>query len=369
MAFLDIPTPWQLPVALFLFIASSALMICALAQMEQKGMEGTVLGTVVIPYCSGLSNLIFAVTMGKSGAENGYLVMENCLVNNVTNLTLLIGLPTLIWGMNLIPPLKTARKKKTHRKLVEQHRLDRLSILLTLFAVLFFTAALWTLAGDGELTRRDGCILIGLFAFWQVFQVFDMLKYNVVQKKSRSSLFVLDIALVLLSGYLMFDSIDWLVSYIIDMGNGFLGKGGLGWLSGWLMVLPNAFLAIYYAAKKRSDIAYSSQIGDGHICIPLCMGVFCLFSEETTIPLESFNKFIAIIAGTAALQTIFVSTSGRLPKWLGAALILCYIWLMSNLIYSSFGQLNEGPTHPQRHFVWIYPFDEGRNDGSVAKFS
>ena len=101
------------------------------------------------------------------------------------------------------------------------------------------------------------------------------------------------------------------------------------------MVLPNAFLAIYYSAKKRSDIAYSSQIGDGHICIPLCMGVFCLFSEEITIPLESFDQFIAIIAGTAALQSIFVSTSGRLPKWLGAALILCYLWLMSTGLLGS----------------------------------
>ncbi len=335
MAYLDIPTLWELPVALFLFLSSSALMIWALGHMEQKGMEGTVLGTVVMPYCSGLSNLIFAVTMGKAGAENGYLVMENCLVNNATNLTLLIGLPTLIWGMNLIPPLKTARKKANQQKLADQHRLDRLSILLTLFAALFFTGALWALAGDGELTRRDGWILIGAFAFWQVFQVFDMLKYNVVQKKSGSKLFIFDITLVLLSGYLMFDSIDWLVSYIVDMGNGFLGKGGLGWLSGWLMVLPNAFLAIYYSAKKRSDIAYSSQIGDGHICIPLCMGVFCLFSEKTTIPLEHFDQFIAIIAGTAALQSIFVSTTGRLPKWLGAALILSYLWLMSSGLLGS----------------------------------
>ena len=39
------------------------------------------------------------------------------------------------------------------------------------------------------------------------------------------------------------------------------------------MVLPNALLAFYYAAKGRADIVYASQVGDGHICVPLCLGL------------------------------------------------------------------------------------------------
>ena len=40
--------------------------------------------------------------------------MTNSLVNNVTNMTLVLGLPALIWGMNIIPKAKpdAAKKKK-----------------------------------------------------------------------------------------------------------------------------------------------------------------------------------------------------------------------------------------------------------------
>ena len=49
--------PWF---SLGLFFAASFLMIWRLGALEKNGLEGTVLGTLIMPYCSGLSNLIFA---------------------------------------------------------------------------------------------------------------------------------------------------------------------------------------------------------------------------------------------------------------------------------------------------------------------
>src|SRR5436190_19334121 len=91
--------PWLF---LILFIAASFLMIWRLEAMSAGGFEGTVLGTLVMPYCSGLGNLVFAFLMG-SHADGGQEVLTNALVNNFTNLTLLIGLPTLLWSMNVLP--------------------------------------------------------------------------------------------------------------------------------------------------------------------------------------------------------------------------------------------------------------------------
>ncbi len=139
--------------------------------MNQSGVEGTVLGTLVMPYCSGIGNLIFAFVLGVKGGP-GQDVLTNSLVNNVTNLTLLIGLPTVIWGMNVLPAAK-AKKKKRQR---QQHEINRLSLLLTLTAVLFFTGAAWALARDGTLDFGDGLVLVGLFLFWQCFHIFDVLK-------------------------------------------------------------------------------------------------------------------------------------------------------------------------------------------------
>ena len=91
--------PWGL---LGLFVIASFLMIWQLRVLEKRGVEGTVLGSLIMPYCTGISNLIFAFVMGRSGG-NGSLVLENCIVNNVTNLTLIIGLPAIFWGMKRLP--------------------------------------------------------------------------------------------------------------------------------------------------------------------------------------------------------------------------------------------------------------------------
>jgi cation:H+ antiporter len=316
-----------------LFNASSLLMIWALGRMEKRGVEGTALGTLVMPYCSGLSNLIFAGQMGAEGSSNGTLVLENCLVNNATNLTLLIGLPALIWGMQILPKAKAKGKGKAKQLVQEVHHLNRLSLLLTLTAGLFFTGAFWAVAGDGVLTRRESFMLIGIFLFWQVFQVFDVMKYNVVKKQRQGFSILLDFLIVIAGGYIMFESIDWMVGWIVGMGDNFMGRGGLGWLSGWLMVLPNAFLAFYYTFKKRSDIAYSSQVGDGHICIPLCLGVYGLFVEKSHLDLPSFDMCLAVICGSLVIHIAFVLTLGRLPRWMGLLLVASYgVFIYNGLI-------------------------------------
>src|SRR6202795_1562552 len=88
-------TPWFFIVV---FLAASLLMVWRLESMAADGFEGTVLGTLVMPYCTGMGNLIFAFVLGKQGGS-GAAVLTNCLVNNVTNLTLLIGLPVALWGI------------------------------------------------------------------------------------------------------------------------------------------------------------------------------------------------------------------------------------------------------------------------------
>ena len=124
-------------------------------------------------------------------------VLTNSLVNNVTNLTLLIGLPTIFWGMNVLPAAKGGKKKPSRK----EHQINRLSLLLTLTAVLFFTGAVWALARKGKLDSGDGLVLIGLFLFWQCFHVFDVLKSNVRQNKSFGWMLPLDLAVLAIGAY------------------------------------------------------------------------------------------------------------------------------------------------------------------------
>jgi cation:H+ antiporter len=307
--------PW---LCLALFLAGSFVMVWRLESISDAGMEGTVLGTLVMPYCSGLGNLIFAYVLGRSGGSSRE-VMTNCLVNNVTNMTLLIGLPAVIWGLSLTPK-KPAKKKKGNGD--DTRRVNRLSLLLTMVAVLFFTGATWALGRDGKIDFADGLVLVGLFLFWQTFHVFEVLKGNVRQKRSFGFLLVIDLALLLVGAYAVYISTDWLVKWVQSLRSGFISARHLGWLSGWLMVLPNALLALYYGGKRRPEVVYSSQIGDGHICIPLCIGVFALF-RPVPIP-DFFQLGVWILLGAVAVHFFFVAVFGNLPRLIGALLIASY---------------------------------------------
>lgn len=312
---LKIYDPW-LP--LLLFLGATVVMLWRLEALGRNGIEGTVLGTLVMPYCSGLSNLIFAFVMGKTGG-NGSLVLENCLVNNVTNMTLLIGLPSVFWSLNIF---STTSRKRKNRFRKSADRLNHLSLLLTLIAALFFTGTLWALARDGRLDFGDGLVLVGIFIFWQTFHVFDVLKNNVRMKRSLSWYLWIDFTVIVCMGYFIYIGIDRLVAWIPKEGSGFFVFNMLGWISGILMVLPNALLAFYYAKTARPDVVYSSQIGDGHICIPMCIGVFALF-QTVKIP-QFFQLGIILIIGSGLVHLLCITIFGKLPRFLGLLLSLAY---------------------------------------------
>lgn len=318
---------------LALFLAASLLMIWRLEALLDHGLEGTALGTLVMPYCSGLGNLIF-VALAASRNVPGSEVLTNCLVNNVTNLTLLLALPALFWGLQLDAGKKSGKaaggSSKKNAAAVGaslEQQLNRLSLLLTLTAGLFFSGITWALGADGTLDRSDGLVLVGLFLFWQSFQVFDVLKHNVRQRHRFGPAFYLDMFIVLLGAAALYSSIEWLVSWLSGQQGDFINARNLGWLSGWLMVLPNALLAFFYAARRRADIAYASQVGDGHICIPLCLGLSALL-QPLALP-AFFELGIAILAGASLGHALCVWLANGLPRWMGWPLIAGYAWFLA----------------------------------------
>ena len=111
---------------------------------------------------------------------------------------------------------------------------------------------------------------------------------------------------------------EHLVAWIPKTGPGLLVFDNLGWLSGILMVIPNALLAFYYARSRRADIVYSSQIGDGHICIPMCIGLFALFKRIEVPP--DLTLGVVTIFCACLVHFAFLCIWGRLPRVVG---LLC----------------------------------------------
>ena len=282
--------------------------------MSHRGVEGTVLGTLFMPYFSGLGNLIFVgVVLRQSGPAREIAI--NSWTNNLTNLCLLLALPALIWGLSLT-------SKSKGNKAQRESRLHRLSLALTLIAMIFFTLAVWVLGQDGEIDRFDGLALVGLFLFWQCFHVFEVLKENTRSGSGWHPMIVLDIALIFTASLLTLFAVDQIVNALLTRNHGFLSGQQLGLLTGWLMVLPNAVLAFYYAYKQRGDVVYSSQVGDGHISIPLCIGLFAIFKPMPLSDLMAQGLlFITLLAVVHLLCVLFFR---GLPRLVAVGLIVVY---------------------------------------------
>jgi cation:H+ antiporter len=313
--------PW-LFVALFL--AASFLMIWRLEAMSACGFEGTVLGTLVMPYCTGLGNLIFAFILGQTGGK-GTDVMTNSLVNNVTNMTLVLGLPALLWGMHVVPRKKP--EAKPSKPGGSQQELNRFALLLTLLAVLFFSGVVWAMARRGRLDFSDGLVLVGLFLFWQGLHLLEVFKQNARDGKSAWGwMLPVDLALLALGAYGIYVSISRLVEWVSHLHTGFIQVDHLGWLSGWLMVLPNGVLALYYGWRKQAEVVYASQVGDAHVSIPLCLGIFALYRPMDMPPF--FRTGMEILLAATLMHFFFVAVFGRLPRLAGLALVAAYIWFL-----------------------------------------
>lgn len=299
---------------LSLFLVASTLMIWRLERLSSGGVEGTVLGNLVMPYLSGLGNLLFVFVILRS-PQSGAEVMTNCLVNNATNLTLLLGLPALIWGLNLNPRGKAKKAK-------QQAELHRLALLLTLLAIFFFGGITWALGRDGVLDFGDGLALIGLFFLWQLFHVYEVLKENVKKSGTFNPMLIVELLLLALGGYGLYFSIDGLVGWLSGIETGLISRQNLGLLTGLLMALPNALLAFYYGKRNQADVVYSAQAGDAHVCIPLCVGLFAVIRP---LPLPTdFMPAILMIAGVAAFHVISLALFRRLHRVSGLALIGLY---------------------------------------------
>ncbi len=308
-----------------IFLLASFLMIWRLEVLADSGFEGTVLGTLIMPYCSGLGNLVFVFLMIRQGGT-GAEVAINCLVNNVTNLTLLIGLPMLLWSQSFGP---SNRKKKGKQARVAL-QVTRLQLLLTMLAALFFTGMVWALSQDGTLSLHDGLVLVGTFLFWQFFNVYDVLKTNLQKSRRLESTLIYEIILLLSAAIGIFVSIDGLVKWLQEQESGFLRREYLGWLTAWLMVLPNGLLALYYGAKARMEVVYSSQIGDGHICIPFCLGIYAL-AHPLTVP-QVCQQGLLLLAAAYLAHFILAGLAQMTSRWFGAILLMAYAWF----IFSSF---------------------------------
>ena len=113
-----------------------------------------------------------------------------------------------------------------------------------------------------------------------------------------------------------------IVNSIMLQEDGFFSSERLGLLTGWLLVLPNAMLAVYYAWQQRSSTAYTSLISDNYICMPLGIGLFALFKP---LPLtEFYQNGLIFLSAVALVHLLCVSLLRELPKLVAIGMVAAY---------------------------------------------
>ena len=61
----------------------------------------------------------------------------------------------------------------------------------------------------------DGLVLVGLFLFWQILHVFEVLKDNIRKNKSFHWSMLIDVALLAASAYCVYFAVDHLVEWVV----------------------------------------------------------------------------------------------------------------------------------------------------------
>lgn len=90
---------------------------------------------------------------------------------------------------------------------------------------------------------------------------------------------------------------------------------------------PDARLAFSCAARRRADLAHASQLGEGPLCFPLCVGLAARIPPRP-VP-KFFDTGLAILLGAALVHVLGVLFADGLPRWMGGPLVAASAWLVA----------------------------------------
>lgn len=289
------------------------------------GMPPLLVGMVVVGFGTSAPEMAVSALAAMQG--NPGIALGNAYGSNITNIALILGLTALI--SPILVHSQVLRKE--------------LPILLAITAL-----AAWQL-WDGAITRMDATILLLVFALvmgWSIWQGMtkgdDALGIETEQELSSHSMTLRQALIWLVVGLLLLIlSSRLLVWGAVEIAQAF-GVSDL--IIGLTVVaigtsLPELASSIIAARKGENDIALGNIIGSNLFNTLAVVGIAGMISPMVVEP-EVLTRDIAVMAGLSVLLFIFAygfRGQGRINRWEGAALLVCYVSYTTYLITSTFG--------------------------------
>jgi cation:H+ antiporter len=290
------------------------------------GMPPLLIGMVIVGFGTSAPEMVVSAISSIQG--NPGIALGNAYGSNITNIALILGLTALI------SPIAV-------HSLVLRKELP----ILTGITIL----AAWQL-WDGEITRLDAMVLLGVFAglmVWTIWQGMrgrgDTLATEMEQElvvhimPLRRAVVWLVVGLLLLIA-----SSRILVWGAVKIAHGF-GVSDL--IIGLTVVavgtsLPELASSIIAARKGEHDIALGNILGSNLFNTLAVVGIAGIIGPLKVGP-EVFSRDIMVMAAlTASLFIVGYGFRGpgRINRFEGAALLTCYLGYTAFLVSSAFGQ-------------------------------
>nr|WP_198929208.1 calcium/sodium antiporter [Marinobacter sp. X15-166B] len=293
----------------------------AAATARHLGMPSLLIGMVIIGFGTSAPELAVSAIAALEG--NPGLALGNAYGSNITNIALIVGL------VALISPIAV------HSQVVRKE----LPLLLLLAAIAGYQLL------DGELSRTDGWVLLGVFAAvmgWSIVQGYRG-KGDSLSTEAETALAAHPMSLKAALGWLLIGlvllvaSSRLLVWGAVSIAQSF-GISDL--IIGLTIVaigtsLPELAAAIAAVKKNEHDLILGNILGSGIFNTLAVVGLAASIHPLTVDPEVLYRDWMLMTALTAALLVMCLGLKGRLRsinRVEGGILVITYVAYTSYLV-------------------------------------
>lgn len=284
-----------------LFFGGEYLVRGASVLARKFGLSPMVIGLTVVGFGTSAPELLVSVQAALAG-EPG-IAIGNVMGSNIANILLILGVSAVIAPL-VIPARRLWRD---------------LAIMLVA------SAALWPVLADGAVTRVDGMLLVAGLVGFLALALFtggnpEDVEVSADEPAWKAWAQTLGGLIVLVIGARL------LVTSASEIARGFgISEAVIG-----LTVvavgtsLPELATSAIAALRRQTDIAVGNVVGSNIFNILGILGATALIAPIDTVD----QRFLAVdfpwVMGTAVGVAVVALALGRLPRWMGLALLVVY---------------------------------------------
>ncbi len=296
--------------------SADALVAGAVTIAKRFKISDFVIGAVIVGVGTSFPELVVSSIGAIEG--NSDIAIGNIVGSNIFNILGILGLTALIM------PVAVSKENK---------RFDLpfcigLSLLTLLLVFNFFTG------GEAGISRIDGLVLLAIFGFfmWSSLRsnkkkevVVEMVVTNKQLSIGVGKVFLGLGALIVASRFFLDNAI--LIAKAWGVNEAFIAIT----LVACGTSLPELAASLVAAAKKNTQLALGNVIGSNIFNLSLILGTASQITPLTSSGITFIDYAVMIFA---AIIPLVLSIKGKLNRWAGAFLFLCFVAYNAYLICS-----------------------------------